>query len=105
MGEGRRVVFSADRAPDAIGEMDAAAALALQARPGLRHRARPTATCGWASWSASWTALAASRSCKPMAARPEVLQFLADRFTDSVRELEGALNTLVARTGDGLSPS
>jgi chromosomal replication initiator protein len=32
-------------------------------------------------------------------ARPEVLQFLADRFTDSVRELEGALNTLVARVG------
>ena len=35
-------------------------------------------------------------------ARPEVLQFLADRFTDSVRELEGALNTLVARTGSML---
>src|SRR4030095_15912179 len=29
-------------------------------------------------------------------ARPEVLQFLADRFPDSVRELEGGLNTLVA---------
>ena len=33
------------------------------------------------------------------AARADVLQFLADRFTDSVRELEGALNTLVARVG------
>jgi chromosomal replication initiator protein len=32
-----------------------------------------------------------------------VLQFLADRFTDSVRELEGALNTLVAHAGDGVS--
>ena len=32
-------------------------------------------------------------------ARPEVMQFLADRFTDSVRELEGALNTLIARVG------
>jgi chromosomal replication initiator protein len=32
-------------------------------------------------------------------AKAEVLQFLADRFTDSVRELEGALNTLVARVG------
>jgi chromosomal replication initiator protein len=31
------------------------------------------------------------------------MQFLADRFTDSVRELEGALNTLVARAGDGLA--
>ena len=35
--------------------------------------------------------------------KPEVLVFLADRFTDSVRELEGALNTLVARAGAGLS--
>jgi chromosomal replication initiator protein len=32
-----------------------------------------------------------------------VLQFLADRFTDSVRELEGALNTLVARMGAQVS--
>ncbi len=38
-----------------------------------------------------------------MRARPEVLEFLADRFADSVRELEGALNTLVARTGEGLA--
>jgi len=35
--------------------------------------------------------------------RPEVLEFLADRFTDSVRELEGALNTLVVRAGAGVS--
>jgi chromosomal replication initiator protein len=34
--------------------------------------------------------------------RPEVLQFLADRFTDSVRELEGALNTLIMRAGAGV---
>jgi chromosomal replication initiator protein len=33
----------------------------------------------------------------------EVLQFLADRFTDSVRELEGALNTLVARVGGDIA--
>jgi chromosomal replication initiator protein len=31
-----------------------------------------------------------------------VLEFLADRFTDSVRELEGALNTLVARAGENI---
>jgi chromosomal replication initiator protein len=36
-------------------------------------------------------------------ARPDVLQFLADRFADSVRELEGGLNTLVARAGERLS--
>jgi chromosomal replication initiator protein len=40
---------------------------------------------------------------RTLTARPEVMQFLADRFTDSVRELEGALNTLVARTGAMLS--
>ncbi len=34
---------------------------------------------------------------------PGVLNFLADRFTDSVRELEGALNTLSARAGEGVS--
>lgn len=32
-----------------------------------------------------------------------MLQFLADRFTDSVRELEGALNTLVARVGGDIA--
>jgi chromosomal replication initiator protein len=31
-----------------------------------------------------------------------VLAFLADRFTDSVRELEGALNTLIVRAGTGI---
>ena len=36
-------------------------------------------------------------------ARPEVLQFLADRFPESVRELEGGLNTLVARAGERLN--
>ena len=32
----------------------------------------------------------------------DILQFLADRFTDSVRELEGALNTLIVRAGAGI---
>ena len=31
------------------------------------------------------------------------MQFLADRFPDSIRELEGGLNTLVARAGGRLS--
>ena len=38
-----------------------------------------------------------------LTARPDVLQFLADRFTDSVREMEGALNTLAARVGAGIA--
>jgi chromosomal replication initiator protein len=35
--------------------------------------------------------------------KPEVLQFLAERFSDSIREMEGGLNTLAVRAGDRLS--
>jgi chromosomal replication initiator protein len=36
-------------------------------------------------------------------ARSDVMHFLSDRFCDSVREMEGALNTLAARAGERLS--
>jgi chromosomal replication initiator protein len=36
-------------------------------------------------------------------ARPEVLEMLADRFPDSVRELEGGLNTLAFRARERLA--
>jgi chromosomal replication initiator protein len=35
----------------------------------------------------------------PGSLQPEVVAWLADRFTESVRELEGALNTLIVRAG------
>ena len=54
-------------------------------------------------WADAEAALLAAALGVEGQARPEVLQFLADRFPDSIRELEGGLNTLVARAGDRLS--
>ncbi|HWA61777.1 MAG TPA: chromosomal replication initiator protein DnaA [Caulobacteraceae bacterium] len=100
MEDGRRVVFSADRPPAALTEIDARLRSHLSAglvcgiepadrtlRLGILER-KLQALCRQQGFSASL--------------RPEVMQFLADRFTDSVRELEGALNTLVARAGEGV---
>ncbi|HEX8232829.1 MAG TPA: chromosomal replication initiator protein DnaA [Caulobacteraceae bacterium] len=102
MGEGRRVVLSADRPPQAITEIDARLRSLLTAglvcgietadrdlRMGILQR--------------KLVQLCRQQKLRPMTARPEVLTFLADRFTASVRELEGALNTLLARTGEGLA--
>ena len=101
MEDGRRVVFSADRPPSALSEIDAPAALAPLVRAGLRHRAgRPDAAAGHPGAQAA-RRFAASRASR-RACKPESSQFLADRFTDSVRELEGALNTLIVRAGAGL---
>ena len=101
VGEGGRVVFSADRPPSAMTEMDAHLRSHLSAglvcglepadrnlRLGILERKIQT--------------LSVSQGFEPTM-RPDVMQFLADRFTDSVRELEGALNTLSARAGEGLS--
>jgi chromosomal replication initiator protein len=95
--EGRRVVMTADRSPTEISEME----------PRLRSHLQAGLVCGiepadrqlrLGILERKLATLAAQGGFRP-AARPEVLQFLADRFTDSVRELEGALNTLVARVG------
>jgi chromosomal replication initiator protein len=95
--EGRRVVLSADRSPTELAEME----------PRLRSHLQAGLVCGIEPADRSLRlgilerklATLAQAGGFPPAARPEVLQFLADRFTDSVRELEGALNTLVARVG------
>ena len=103
MEDGRRVVFSADR--PALGAGLAgdrrAAALAPLRRPGLRDRGRRPQPCGSTSWSARRWCWAVNKDVTALI-WPEVLQFLADRFTDSVRELEGALNTLIVRAGAGV---
>lgn len=99
--DGRRVVMTADRSPTEISEMEPRLRSHLQAglvcgiEPADRHLRlgileRKLTTLGQQGGFGS-------------TARPEVLQFLADRFTDSVRELEGALNTLVARAGPQLA--
>jgi chromosomal replication initiator protein len=95
--DGRRVVMTADRSPTEISEME----------PRLRSHLQAGLVCGiepadrnlrMGILERKLGVLAAQGGFRA-AARPEVLQFLADRFTDSVRELEGALNTLVARVG------
>jgi chromosomal replication initiator protein len=102
MGEGRRVVLSADRPPNAITEMDPRSRSVLAA--GLVCGIEPCdRDMRLGILERKLWLLCRQQKLKPMAARPETLTFLADRFTDSVRELEGALNTLLARTGDGLS--
>jgi chromosomal replication initiator protein len=101
MEDGRRVVFSADRPPAALTEVDAR----------LRSHLSAGLVCGIEPADRALRLGILERKLSALArqqghsgfARPEVLQFLADRFTDSVRELEGALNTLVARAGENLA--
>jgi chromosomal replication initiator protein len=95
--DGRRVVMTADRSPAEISEME----------PRLRSHLQAGLVCGIETADRSLRLGILERKLQTLAAqggfhpsaKPEVMQFLADRFTDSVRELEGALNTLVARVG------
>ena len=95
--DGRRVVLTADRSPTELSDME----------PRLRSHLQAGLVCGIEPADRSLRIAILERKLQTLArqggflpsARPEVMQFLADRFTDSVRELEGALNTLVARVG------
>jgi len=101
MGEGRRVVFSADRPPSGLSEVDAR----------LRSHLGAGLVCGIEPADRNLRLGILERKLGQLSrelgiegrVRPDVLQFLADRFPDSVRELEGGLNTLVARAGERLS--
>ena len=98
--DGRRVVLTADRSPTELSEME----------PRLRSHLQAGLVCGIEPADRALRLGILERKLQTLAqqgrflpsAKPEVLQFLADRFTDSVRELEGALNTLVARVGGDL---
>ena len=99
--DGRRVVMTADRSPTELSEME----------PRLRSHLQAGLVCGIEPADRSLRLGILERKLLTLAtqgrfhpaARGEVLQFLADRFTDSVRELEGALNTLVARVGGDIA--
>ncbi|HZZ69678.1 MAG TPA: chromosomal replication initiator protein DnaA [Phenylobacterium sp.] len=99
--DGRRVVMTADRSPTEISEME----------PRLRSHLQAGLVCGIEPADRALRLGILERKLQTLAqqgrflpsAKPEVMQFLADRFTDSVRELEGALNTLVARVGSDLA--
>jgi chromosomal replication initiator protein len=102
MGEGRRVVLSADRPPQAITEIDARLRSLLTA--GLVCGIEPAdRELRMGILQRKLVQLGRQQKLRAISARPEVLSYLADRFTGSVRELEGALNTLLARAGEGLS--
>ena len=100
-GEGRRVVFSADRPPSALTEVDGRLRSHLGA--GLVCGIEPADRTLRLGILERKLALLSRELDVDGRVRPEVLQFLADRFSDSVRELEGGLNTLVARAGERLS--
>ncbi|WP_374574969.1 chromosomal replication initiator protein DnaA [Phenylobacterium sp.] len=99
--DGRRVVMTADRPPAEITEME----------PRLRSHLQAGLVCGIEPADRTLRLGILERKLATLAhqgrfvpsARSDVLQFLADRFTDSVRELEGALNTLVARVGGDIA--
>ena len=97
MEDGRRVVISADRPASALTELDAR----------LRSHLSAGLVCGIEPADRDLRLGILARKVQVMgrqqgfagALRPDVAAFLADRFTESVRELEGALNILIARVG------
>jgi chromosomal replication initiator protein len=101
MSEGRRVVFSSDRPANGLAELDGR----------LRSHLGAGLVCGIEAADKSLRLGILERKLALLSrdlgiegqARSDVMQFLADRFCDSVRELEGALNTLAARAGERLS--
>ena len=100
LGEDRRVVVTADRPPQALGELDAR----------LRSHLCGGLSCPIEAADAPLRLEIAQAKMRALAgvlgldgrAKPEVLQLLADRFPVSVRELEGGVSTLVTRAGPRL---
>jgi chromosomal replication initiator protein len=98
--EGGKVVLSADRPPAELTELDAR----------LRSHLCAGLVCGVQAPDRSLRMAIAERRLEVLAraagvrgaVKLEVLQFLADRFSDNVRELEGAVNTVFAHSADRL---
>ncbi|HYE43751.1 MAG TPA: chromosomal replication initiator protein DnaA [Caulobacteraceae bacterium] len=99
--DGRRVVLTGDKPPSAMTEVDPrlrshlGAGLVCPVEPGDKQLRLGVVQ--------RKLALLAERQPIDLPARPEVMQFLADKVPGSIRELEGALNTLVAVAGARLS--
>ena len=98
---GKRVVLSSDRAPSALGEVD----------NRLRSHLSCGLVCGIEAYDRGMRIAIIDRKLQILAERqglraeikPDVLALVADRFAaGDVRELEGALNTLVFRAGADL---
>jgi chromosomal replication initiator protein len=101
IGEGRRVVFTADRPPSALNEVEAR--LRSHLGSGLVCGIEPADRAMRMGVLERKLGLLSRQLGVSGAARPEVLEMLADRFPESVRELEGGLNTLAFRAGERLS--
>ncbi|RZJ43966.1 MAG: chromosomal replication initiator protein DnaA [Brevundimonas sp.] len=94
IGDGKRIVLSADRPPMAMSEVE----------PRLRSHLASGLTCPVEPADRALKIAVAQNRLKALAklgvisgaCRPEVLEHLVDRTPGSMRELEGAVNTLAA---------
>ena len=99
--DGKRVVFSGDRPPMALTEVE----------PRLRSHLAAGLTCPVEAGDRELKIAVAQNRLKALSAlgvvqgeaAPEVLAQLVDRTPGSMRELEGAVNTLAAAAGARLS--
>lgn len=99
--DGKRIVFSADRAPMALTDVE----------PRLRSHLAAGLTCPVEAGDRELKMAVAHNRLKALSAlgvvhgeaAPEVLAQLVDRTPGSMRELEGAVNTLAAAAGARLS--
>jgi len=99
--DGKRIVLSADRAPTALTDVE----------PRLRSHLAAGLTCPVEAADRSLKIAVAQSRLNALArlgvvsgeARAEVLEHLVDRTPGSMRELEGAVNTLAAVAGARLS--
>jgi len=99
--DGKRIVLSADRAPMALSEVE----------PRLRSHLAAGLTCPVEPADRALKIAVAENRLQTLArlgvvagtANPAVLEQLVDRTPGSVRELEGAVNTLAAAAGQRLA--
>jgi len=97
MENDRRVVFSADRPAAALTELDGRLRSHLSA--GLLCAVEPADRALRLGILDRKLQILGGHHGFTASLRPEVMAFLADRFVDSVREMEGALNILIAQAG------
>jgi chromosomal replication initiator protein len=97
MENDRRVVFSADRPAAALTELDGRLRSHLSA--GLLCAVEPADRALRLGILDRKLQVLGGHHGFAASLRPEVMAFLADRFVDSVREMEGALNILIAQAG------
>jgi chromosomal replication initiator protein len=98
--DGKRVILAADRAPNALSEVE----------PRLRSHMAAGLTCPVEPADRLLKLAVARKRLEALGrlglvngeAAPEVLEHLVDRTPGSVRELEGAVNTLAATAGQRL---